>query len=234
MKKITLFLFFLLSHETYAKRFANQYCEFELPPKWNCALEGTEWVCQSENQERKKEAIIVLAAKIRGTQDSLPEYEKYLKGAKAFKLPGGKTQVSESKYTKIQEIANHRWVDSLHLASEVPGFYTRYLATVKEDLGVVVSFSVSKDHYAFYQSLFDRMVRTLKVFRQKNADVTQFKLKGEGNLLEDTTFVDDEMMDIGGGQKQKKGSAETGGMDWLVYLIIIALVIVILRKLKKR
>ena len=197
-------------------------------------MEGTEWVCQSEIKERKKEAIIVLAAKIRGTQDSLPEYESYLKAAKSFKLPGGKTQVSESKYTKFQEIANHRWVDSLHLASEVPGFYTRYLATVKEDLGVVVSFSVAKDHYAFYQSLFDRMVRTLKVFRQKNADVTQFKLKGDGNLLEDTTFVDDEMFDIGvDGQKQKEASS-TGGADWIIYLIIIVLVVVILRKLKKK
>ena len=27
-----------------AKRFANQYTEFELPSGWECALEGTEWV----------------------------------------------------------------------------------------------------------------------------------------------------------------------------------------------
>ena len=45
-----------------AKRFSSKYCEFELPPGWECALEGTEYVCQSENADRKKESIIILAA----------------------------------------------------------------------------------------------------------------------------------------------------------------------------
>ncbi|MBG09504.1 MAG: hypothetical protein CME68_12150, partial [Halobacteriovoraceae bacterium] len=54
-----------------AKKFATKYCEFELPPGWECVLEGLEWVCQSSSKERKKEAIIILAAKLRGSQDSL-------------------------------------------------------------------------------------------------------------------------------------------------------------------
>src|SRR5690554_3587394 len=79
----------------YAKSFSNEYVQFELPTGWECAIEGSEWVCQSENEDRRKEAIIILAAKYRGPQDSLEEYQAYLKTDKTYQLPGGKMQRSE-------------------------------------------------------------------------------------------------------------------------------------------
>src|SRR3712207_6348448 len=90
-----------LTSTAFAKRFASKYCEFELPTGWECALEGSEYVCQSENADRKKESIIILAAKIRGEQDSLDEYMAYLKKTKEYNLPGGKKQISEPKNTKM-------------------------------------------------------------------------------------------------------------------------------------
>jgi len=53
-------IFVLITVTAHAKLFTSQYCEFELPPGWECALEGTEWVCQSTNKDRQKEAIIIL------------------------------------------------------------------------------------------------------------------------------------------------------------------------------
>lgn len=228
-------LMLLLAFSAHAKRFTSQYCEFELPPGWSCALEGTEWVCQSTNKARQKEAIIILAAKIRGTKDSLEDYLVYLKKTKTFSLPGGKVQVSEPKYSKSNEISKHKWVDSLHLASEVPGFYTRYLATVKEDLGIAVSFSVSKDHYSSYQPVFDKMVGTLKVFRKKGA-AGRFALKNKDeNLLGGTTFIPDvnQKFDIGY-QKRKKGSSAGDTTSYLIIIIIVAAVIFFIIKLKKK
>lgn len=141
MKYAKILLFgLLITNFATAKTFSNQYIQFELPNGWECTLEGSEWVCQSDNQDRKREAIIILAAKVRGPQDSLEEYQAYLKQDKTYTLPGGKVQRSEPKYNKFSEVNGHRWLDALHLASEVPGFYTRYLATVKEDLGVAVTF----------------------------------------------------------------------------------------------
>lgn len=219
-KSFGLVVFLIIfSTSTFAKKFASQYCEFELPPGWECALEGTEWVCQSVNKDRQKEAIVILAAKIRGDQDSLDQYQAYLKRTKTFKLPGGKTQVSEPKYADSKKINGHQWIDALHLASEVPGFYTRYLATVKADLGVAVTFSVSKDHYSSYQSLFDKVVASLRVFRQTGT-VSNFKLKKKDeNLLDDTTFIPDtaQKFGIGNQKKRKKGS---GGSNETMYLLI--------------
>ena len=230
---LALSLMIMLSTSAFAKRFSNQYTEFELPTGWSCALEGTEWVCQSSDANRKKEAIIILAAKVRGSQDSLDQYQDYLNNQKTFTLPGGKNQVSEPKYTKVSNINNHRWVDALHLASEVPGFYTRYLATVKADLGVAVTFSVGKDYYSAYQSIFDNIVSSLRVFRQANKNMAKFVKKKEENLLGDGTFAPEggAGFKLGG---QKKGKKKGGMDDQQLYIIAgavgLGLVLLLLKK----
>lgn len=226
-----------LSGSAFAKRFANQYTEFELPPGWQCAIEGSEWVCQSENADRKKEAIIILAAKIRGEQDSLDQYQAYLKKGKTYQLPGGKTQNSEPKYAKISTINGQQWVDALHLASEVPGFYTRYLATVKEDLGVAVTFSVTKDLYSAYQGIFDNIVASLRVFRQKKQNLAGLRMGNkDGENFADTTFVpNNENFDIGRAKKKKADGDGSGENDLLIYGLIAAVGgFIVLKKLKKK
>ncbi|HLD99290.1 MAG TPA: hypothetical protein VJB59_03470 [Bdellovibrionota bacterium] len=151
---------------SYAVKFANQFTEFELPPQWQCNLEGAEWVCQSSNEAKKRDAIIVLAAKLKGDQDSLDQYLAYLKADKSYTSVTGRPVKSVMKYAKNVNINNHAWVDSLHLESEIPGFYTRYLATVKSDIGVLVTYSINKSKYQQYLEDFDNMVKTLKVFRK--------------------------------------------------------------------
>lgn len=220
----------------HAKTFSSQFSEFELPSGWDCALEGSEWVCQSDDKDRKKEAIIILAAKYRGEQDSLDQYQAYLKQPKSFVLPGGKTQISEAKSVVIREISAQRWVDALHLASEVPGFYTRYLATVKDNLGIAVTFSVAKDHYDSYQDIFEKVIATLKVFDQKAAKDGTWKQKNTNEALVDGSSIVGETNvnpDIG---NQKKGNGSGDGSDTESILLIVGLLAVgfIILKMKKK
>ncbi|OUR94067.1 hypothetical protein A9Q84_18310 [Halobacteriovorax marinus] len=214
----------LVSNLALGKRFTNQYSQFELPPGWSCALEGTEWVCQSENKDRKREAIIILAAKIRGNQDSLEQYQGYLKKTKTFTLPGGKTQVSEAVYTKKKSINSQQWIDSLHMASEVPGFYTRYMATVKADLGVAVTFSVGKDHYNSYKPVFDKIIETLRVFRQKKDSGKWSANKRNDSVVGDGSLIDDGGMggDISGSSQRRRKKGSGGAEDYLIYGLIAA------------
>lgn len=226
----------LFSMPTFASKFANQYCEFELPPGWECVLEGTEWLCMSNNKERQREAIIILAAKIRDGQDTLANYQAYLKRTKTFTLPGGKTQVSEAKYVKMTAIKEHQWVDAMHLASEAPGFYTRYLTTIKEDIGVGVTLSVAKDFYDSYQPVFDQIVKTLRVFRQKNAkfDYKPTKSDKDGNLLDDTTFVGTEQNQFDTNRQKKGGEAgKDNSTDLILILILAGVVGFVVYRLKK-
>lgn len=163
---LTLALF-LLGPSAQAARFANQFIEFELPPQWQCTLEGAEWVCQSTDAQKKRDALIILAAKLKGDQDSLDQYLNFLKSPKSFTSVSGKPMRSDTKYAKTISINNHPWVDALHFESEIPNYYTRYLATVKQDIGVVVSYSISRPKYQNYIKEFETMVRTLKVFRKE-------------------------------------------------------------------
>lgn len=221
----------------HAKKFTSQFCEFELPPGWECALEGTEWVCQSTNEERKKEAIIILAAKERGPQDSLMEYEAYLKKTKTFNLPGGKTQVSEPKDIKTREVNGQVWVDALHLASEVPGFYTQYMATVKESLGIAVTFSVGKDFYDLYRGVFENIIATMRVFvPKKYQQGGEFEpVKRDEDLVGGAVIPDaDNSINIGV-QKQKGQVGESDPTtDYLIYGAIAAVVALILAKARKK
>ena len=221
LKILLVFTLIIWGTTSFAKRFSSKYCEFELPPGWECALEGTEYVCQSENADRKKESIIILAAKIRGEQDSLDEYMAFLKKPKEFSLPGGKKQISESKSTKMTRVNDHQWVDALHLASEVPGFYTRYLATVKEDLGVAVTFSVGKDQYAAYQPVMDKLVTTLRVFRQKKAELADLRSgKSQDANFSDTTFNPNSAMDLQANKTKSRGAGGDGDDNTTLFLIL--------------
>lgn len=232
---LILLTFFLSVSSINAKTFSSQFSEFELPNGWDCALEGSEWVCQSENKDRKKEAIIILAAKYRGDQDSLDMYQAYLKTTKTFALPGGKTQISEPKSVEVREINGQRWVDALHLASEVPGFYTRYLATVKDSLGIAVTFSVAKDHYESYQEIFDKIIATLKVFDQKaNTNWKPAGNKSEENLLGDTYIPDSGNQTDIGIQKKQKASGNDDTQTTMLGLIAVAVIAFFIIKARKK
>ena len=155
------------STNAYAAKFANQFVEFELPANWVCLLEGAEWVCQNQYAAKKKDAIIILAAKIQGDQDTLDQYSAYLKNPKVWTSPQGKAMTSQVKVIQNKTIQDHPWVDSLHMESEIPGFYTRYLATVKDGIGILVTYSVNKNKYQEYSAMFEAMVNSLKAFRRE-------------------------------------------------------------------
>ncbi len=224
MKRIfALVLLVASASPSWAARFTNQFTEFELPPLWQCSLEGAEWVCQGSQEPKKREAIIVLAAKLKGDQDSLDQYLAYLKGAKTFMSIQGKPIKSNPKYAKTVSINGHPWVDALHLDSEIPGFYTRYLATVKQDIAVLITYSINKTKYQDYLQSFDGLVKTLKVFRKAGginaagAGSNLFQNAAiPGGMSESTVFPTAQTAPTA----QKKARASQKEDDFMLYLVL--------------
>lgn len=172
MQKIFFLLcVFFLSFTAEAKRFRNAYVSFELPPNWNCQLEGTDWVCTNQFQQRAKEAIIVLTAKEVGPTDSLSAYRAHLQTPRSIPAKNGAPQLSKVIHVKDRSIVNHPWIDGMHLGSEVGPYYTRYLATIKDKVAVLVTFSAHKEHFTKYSGDFLAAIESLRVVAEKDLTV---------------------------------------------------------------
>lgn len=159
---------FLSTPSAQAKLFANSYVSFELPTNWTCTQEGYEHVCINKFSKKEKEAIIILTAKKKGPQDSLSNYEVHLQTARSMKNHQSKSYTSKVKIVKKRKISGVDWVDSVHLGSEVQTYYTRYAATVRDSLGILVTFSAHKDHYSKYANDFMKAIQSLKIIAPKD------------------------------------------------------------------
>lgn len=219
----------LFSVSADAKLFRNAYVQFVLPSAWNCKLEGTEWVCNSRKKNDKTESIIILTAKEIGPKDNFAAYMKHLQTPRV--LPGAK---GKSVTAKIKQkprkrgINGHQWIDSLHLGSEIPGYYTRYLATVKDRLAILVTLSAHQRYYTKYSSDFFKAVESLRVVAAKNLlgknGLAPIRPGGRQNIGQPIAQFPDEMGPPGGtpvpsGGTHKKVNMMLGGLG----LVILAL-----------
>lgn len=158
----------LSSSLAHAKRFRNAYVSFELPPNWNCKLEGSEWVCENDFSAKTKEAIIILTAKEVGPTDTLAAYLAHLQSPRTLSGRGGAPSKSQIIHVKERLISNQMWIDGMHLGSEVGPYFTRYLATIKERISILITFSAHKQHYTKYSGDFIRAVESLRVVATKD------------------------------------------------------------------
>ncbi len=231
----------LVAAPAWADRFSNRFIEFELPPQWTCVLEQAEWVCQGTDEAKKREAIVILAAKLKGDNDSIEQFLNYLKQPKSYTSAAGKSIQSEPKYAQEKDLNGHVWVDSLHNDSEIPGFVTRYLATTKEDIAVLVTYSIVKNKYQDYLSDFETLVRTMKVFRQAGGLNSTGDSAAGGNsgmltsgISEGTVFPN--LGDLGGSSQKKAGtSGVPEELPWIpIAAVLAALAYIAWRRNQKR
>lgn len=161
LKALLPLLVFALQAE--AKVFQNSYVAFEVPDDWTCLQEGVAWTCTPQNAAQSKEAVIVLAAKVAGPEDNVNNFLNFLKQPKKITTRVGTPIPSKVMYAQQRALAGNVWVQAQHFGSEIQEYYTLYLATVKEQLAILVSFSAERNHYQKYNPVFDRAIKTLKI-----------------------------------------------------------------------
>lgn len=141
---------------------------FELPEKWQCKIEGTEWVCSSTFKSQAREAIIILTAKEAGPNDNMAAYEEHLKQSRLIPSREGSPSQSKVLHVKRRRIGQQEWVEGMHTGSEIPNYYTKYLASAKERVAILVTFSAHVQHYTKYSSDFFRAIQSLRVVANKS------------------------------------------------------------------
>lgn len=186
LKAFTIFLILTASSLGHSKTFKNSYLEFNLPPQWNCQLRGKAYVCRYQAAEKcakeatsaecrkqikkSKEALIVMTAKKKSSVDNLDYFKKHFSNVRFF-TAGNSSSQSKVVHNKFVKIKNLKWLDSMHLGSEVPHYYTRYLATIKQDVAVLVSFSSHTQYYTSYTTPFFNSIKSLKIHATQINDV---------------------------------------------------------------
>lgn len=231
-----------MPHMAQAKSFRNSYLSFELPDKWGCYLENTAWVCRyaisknclgpnssrptcEEQRKKAREAIIILAAKEVGPKDSFNAYYDHLKEPRPIILRDGKRSNSKIIHAKTISIEKHKWIDGMHLGSEIPHYYTRYLATIKGNISVLVTFSAHKLFYTKYSNEFFRAIKSLRVIATKSATVGKNELnnKNVGTLGVNIGAHLNTALDELGSQNFDGENSQSTGSE--IYLVLAALLL---------
>lgn len=201
-----------------AAKFQNAYVSFNLPDKWNCSLELTEWVCRTKDPGLA-EALIVLTAKEAGPADSLPNYEQYLKNPRTLVTRSGRAMQSTVYNTTMRQIDGHPWIDSLHFSSEVYNYYTRYVVTKKDRVGVIVTFSAHKLQYTRYSQEFFNAIASLKVISEQPSSRAPSTNEVIGPMM-----VGDSQPMMDDAHPFGEGSADPSGKTWLRIIAVLSLV----------
>lgn len=164
---LILSLFTLQNAE--AKLFKNAYINFEMQDNWSCKLEQTEWVCRADDPVEAKEAVIVLTAKEKGPTDEFNIYENHMNSSVQSVSKSGVTLTSTVKYKAVTlKINDHPWLDGLHSDSEIQNYFTRYVATVKQNIAILITFSAHNRYYAKHSPNFDKTIQSLRIVATKD------------------------------------------------------------------
>ena len=102
---------------------------------------------------------------------------------------------------------------------------------------MAVTFSVAKDFYPAYKPIFDKVVQSLRVFRQKSKTGTYVPVKSKDeNLLGGDIIVPDQTGTMNIGQKSSKGGGMfgMGDNDYILAIIALAVIGFIISKKKKK
>ncbi|HXP70765.1 MAG TPA: hypothetical protein VOA88_15895 [Candidatus Dormibacteraeota bacterium] len=145
---------------TPAEIFQSQFLRFQLPDGWHCHLEDDVFVCYPPLPKgHKAPTIIILAAKIAGDDDTLPGYMAYLR--KNRSVTGASSLVEGPKIA--DDIGKVKWVEATHFESEIPEFYTTYLATTWNGLSILVTFSGHKSVFPRFRDLILSCINSMEV-----------------------------------------------------------------------
>jgi len=224
---------------TAKKKYVTSFVEFDLPDTWQCSQEGGQHVCQPINPDQRKEAIIVMASKYKGPEDDLKQYQARLEQKRKIKDLKGKEYESKKQYLRSSFIQGTMWMDSQHEDSEVPGFVTRYLATVAKGLGMVLTFSAHKSKFNSYTADFYTIVNSIRV----RSDIPAEPLEASADLTKlggDVSFGGESKKDLAAKGKKGFDLILSGDRDnTFIYLgvglvILVAIYLVIRKKKKNR
>ncbi|MGZ3723471.1 MAG: hypothetical protein ACXVA9_11100 [Bdellovibrionales bacterium] len=219
-KPLSILLLLAAGAAAHGKTFKNSYVSFEVPDNWTCLQEGVAWTCTPQNAVEAKEAVIVLAAKVAGPEDNLNNFLNFLRQPKKITTKVGTPMPSQVMSAAEQNLGGQRWIRAQHLGSEVQEYYTLYLATVKDSLAILVSFSSEKSRYTVYNPIFDKAIKTIRIVAN---DQLLFPKNKQG-AASDIIGI---QVPAGNGQNENMGPPPVGRNKTAKYIFPLGLLVIL-------
>lgn len=226
-------LIFLNLNIAQARSFKNAYISFEIQDNWKCKTEQSEWVCRSEDPQESKEAVIILTAKEAGPGDTFPVYTEHLSKPIPLSLKtGGMVNSTITIPPKEYAVGDQKWLDALHSNSEVQNYYTRYLATIKDKIAILVTFSAHSKYYAKHSTHFMKTIQSLRVIAAK--DLTSRPesgpLRGSNERLGDavTSAIPADLLTSEDGLDNASRGGKKGLLQNNMFLALILIILAII------
>ncbi len=159
-----IFCCLYVSPPVQAKNFKTDFISLELPVGWDCSKEEIDYVCQPNNLAQRSEVILVIVVKsVNAVDDNYEKYQAVLNEPREMRDLLGNNYKSEVKYVRFKEIKKKQWVDSLQFGPEIPGFYTRYVASIEGKIAGLVTYSIAESVYAKWAPIMDKMLDSIEL-----------------------------------------------------------------------
>ena len=146
-------------------KFRTPSFEMDLARGWTCKLDGTEYVCLPAGKP-PHDAIAVIATKYRSKIDTLDAYEKHIATPQPVVGDERPGRLSTVRFVHRRRIGGYEWVEGLQFGSELPTYYTYYLATVTSHIGMLVTFSAAASVYQQRRAVLQQMLESLVVYQR--------------------------------------------------------------------
>jgi hypothetical protein len=156
-----------------------------LPTGWACQNEEQNLVCLDKTEKSQKNSAIVFSFKIRSAEDSLAVFRDQLARPRTL-YQGDMASPSLPKGVKDRTINSNLWVEGIHIGSEIPEYYTHYLATVSGEYAVLISFSALQSQYQQAMAVLEPVINSLKLTLPQ----TQNDLAGGGPIVNPFSSAD--------------------------------------------
>ncbi len=215
------------------------YVQFEHPDGWKCELSQSVWICQSTQEPDRKESVVLSIATQATEWDKIENYEEYLKQPRTIPDAEGKNLTSKVTYSRKRNINGQVWVDSLQFNSELPGFWSRYLATVHNKLAILITYIVSDEQYKKLAPQFERMASSMKLNAEFDLNIATKQgdapIPGREKLGAVQAEILAERLNLSKKKELKKATASKGSENTpLIIGGAVAIVLLLLLRVRRK
>lgn len=130
-----------------ASAYETEHLRIQIPNNWSCSKSTIHHVCKPQTSKPNPMVLILSGSKAPQTEN-LANVSQLISSPKTLPNSSGSPTQSKVYYSKPININNIKWFNSLHYASELPNYFTRYLATYKNGYTHIASLSVHKDYFS--------------------------------------------------------------------------------------